>query len=279
MNTSESYWISTNEALTMQSKTILNDYLLRLKTASMEETTISINRSILERFLSECTVPFEDLNSDDVLKWFQAYSVGKKIQTLDVVISILSLFFKFCITEDYLNNKVVNSLWQYIIPQSLPKHLNGQEYTSVKLALEQVSLRDQVLVLFLFSSGCRSSELTQLTIQDVDLAKYSAEIKGKGGRSRTILFSIECGILLKEYLSTRSGDQTEPLFLNKLNKQLGTKEIYKVTTNLGQLAGLSRTLSPNVCRHTSAMNMYSKGLSVEFITELMGHTDLRTTYK
>lgn len=261
----------------MQTKTILNEYLLSLKLANKAEATISNYRSILERFFSECTVPINDLISDDVLKWFQAYSVGKKEKTLDLVLSTFSSFFKFCMAEDYMDIMVIKNRWRPKIPLSLPKYLNEQEYARVKLAAEKFPLRDRVLVLFLFSSGCRRFEVIQLAIQDVDLDKRTAVVKGKGKKIRNIHFSEECGLLLKEYLSTRSGDQTEPLFLNKFNKRLGRGGIYNITKKLGKLADLEQTLHPHVCRHTFATNMLARGADLEFIADELGHNDLNTT--
>lgn len=277
MKSSQKYWISTNETISVQTKTILNEYLLSLKLENKAEATISKYRSILERFFSECTVPIDDLISDNVLNWFQAFSIGKKEKTLDLVLSTLSSFFKFCIAEDYMDSMVIKNRWRPKIPQSLPKYLNEQEYARVKLAAEQLPLRDRVLVLFLFSSGCRRFEVTQLAIQDVDLDKRTAGVKGKGKKIRTIHFSEECGLLLKDYLRTRSGDQTEPLFLNKFNNALGQGGIYKITKKLGELAGLKQTLHPHIFRHTFATNMLARGADLEFIADEMGHNDLNTT--
>nr|WP_240338298.1 tyrosine-type recombinase/integrase [Peribacillus alkalitolerans] len=74
---------------------------------------------------------------------------------------------------------LIKKRWRPKIPQSLPKFLNEQEYARVKLAAEHLSLRDRALVLFLFSSGCRNSEVADITIQDVGLERRTVEVKGK----------------------------------------------------------------------------------------------------
>lgn len=277
MNSSKKYWISTNEVISVQTKTILNEYLLSLKLANKAESTISRYCSMLERFFSECTVPIHDLTSDDVLKWFQKNSIGKKEKTLDFVLSILFSFFKFCIAEEYLDTIVIKKRWRPKIPQSLPKYLNEHEYARVKLAAEQLSVRDRALVLFLLSSGCRRIEVSQLTIQDVDLERRTAKVIGKGKKIRNIHFSEECAIVLREYLQTRTGNPTEPLFMNKFGQGLQQNGIYKVIRRLGEMAGLEQTLHPHCLRHTFATNMLARGAKIEFIADEMGHTDLNTT--
>jgi integrase len=69
---------------------------------------------------------------------------------------------------------------------------------------------------------------------------------------RYVHFSEECGLLLKDYLCTRSGNEAGPLFQNKFGQGLGTGVIYYVTRKLGEKAGLNQSLHPHVFRHTFA---------------------------
>jgi integrase/recombinase XerD len=149
----QSYWQSTNETILVQIRPILNEYLLSLKLANKAETTITKYKWILERFFCECTNSLEELTSDEVLKWLNEYSQGKKPKTVDLFLSVFSSFFKFCLAEEYKEHMVVKKRWRPKIAQSLPKYLNEHEYARVKLASESLSIRDRAIVLFLFSSG------------------------------------------------------------------------------------------------------------------------------
>ncbi|ATP40848.1 integrase [Solibacillus sp. R5-41] len=276
-NHEKKYWISTHEAIPIQTRKILNEYLLSLKLANKAEATISKYRSLLERFCSECLVALDLLTSEDVLKWVNKFSVGKKETTVIIVLSILSSFFKFCLEEDYLEKMLMKKRWGPKVPQPLPKFLTEQEYARVKMAAERLPLRDRALVLFLFSSGCRRSEVAQLLIQDVDLERRTVVVQGKGKKFRQVHFSEECALIIKDYLWTRSGDVKEPLFMNIYGQPLQQNGIYKITTKLGKLAGLEQSLHPHCCRHTFATNMLARGAELEFIADEMGHTNLNTT--
>lgn len=83
--------------------------------------------------------------------------------------------------------------------------------------------------------------------------------------------------MLREYLQTRTGNPTEPLFMNKFGQGLQQNGIYKVIRRLGEMAGLEQTLHPHCLRHTFATNMLARGTKIEFIADEMGHTDLNTT--
>jgi len=277
MSNEKIYWQSTHKDILVQTKNVLNEYLLSLKLANKAETTITKYRWVLELFFSECTIPLVELTSDDVLQWLNAYSEDKKPKTIDLILSVLSSFFKFCLAEDHLDKRVIKKRWRPKIPQSLPKYLTEQEYARVKLATENLSLRNRALILFLFSSGCRTSEVSQLNIQDIHLEKRTASVKGKGKKIRSVHFSEECALVLKDYLKTRTGDKDEPLFMNRFGQRLTEKGIYYTTIKLGKMAGLTQSLHPHCCRHTFATNMLARGAKIEFIAEELGHSDLNTT--
>ncbi|WP_261753385.1 site-specific tyrosine recombinase/integron integrase [Tenuibacillus multivorans] len=256
---------------------MLNEYLLSLKLANKAESTIKKYRSVLECFLSGCPVPIDTLTSDDILNWLNTCSKGKKPRTMDLYLSTLSSFFHFCLAEDYVDNVIIKNRWRPKIPHALPKYLNEQEYARVLLESEKLPLRDRALVMFLFSSGCRKSEVSNLNIQDVDLEQRTAKVMGKNNKIRHVHFSEESAIVLKDYLQTRKGEATDPLFMNKFGKSLKSSGIYNITTKLGKMAELSQSLHPHICRHTFATNMLARGAELEFIADEMGHADLNTT--
>lgn len=277
MSPPKKYWISENQLIPHETRSIFNEYLLSLKLENKAEATVSKYRSIIEKFLVGCTVPIEELTAGDVLAWFLQYSINKKPKTIDLVLACLSSFFTFCLAEEYMETVVIKNRWRPKIPYSLPNYLNEQEYARVKLAAEKLPIRDRAVILFLFSSGVRRSEVAQLTIQDVNLVKRTVEVVGKGKKIRHVHISEECALVLREYLQTRTADESGPLFLNKFKQHLGAQGIYKITTSLGKLAGLKRRLNPHSCRHTFATNMLARGTELEFIADEMGHADLNTT--
>ena len=277
MSLSKKYWISVDEKIDKDTRTILNEYLLNMKLSNKAETTIVKYKNILELFLSECPIKIADLKSENIFNWLQFYQVGKKPKTIDGVLAALSSFFKFCLSEEYMDQWVLKRRWRPKIPQSLPKYLSEPEYVKVKSVSEQLTLRDRGIILFLFSSGCRRGELVNIKLKDIDLEKRTAQVIGKGNKFRTVHFSIECSIVLKEYFRTRTMDPESPLFLNRWGHPLGRNGIYKLVKKLGVLSELSQSLHPHVCRHTFATHLLARGADLQFIAEEMGHADLNTT--
>jgi len=234
----QKYWESTREDIPILTRKVINEYLLSLKLTNKAEATITKYRWILERFFSECLVSLDELISEDVLTWLNKFSAGKNTKTLNLFLSTLSSFFQFCLEEEFLENMVMKTRWRLKIPQGLPNYLTEQEYAQVKLTAEKLTLRDRALVLFLFSSGCRRAEVAKLCIENVNLDRRTAEILGKGNKYRQIHFSVECAIVLKEYLLTRTYEKKDPLFMNKFGNKLQSNGIYNVVRKLGEMAGL-----------------------------------------
>jgi integrase/recombinase XerD len=277
MSNPQKYWESTNETILTQTRMILNEYLSSLKLENKSEATIKTYRWILERFFSNCLTPILELTSDDVLKRLNDLSKGKKPKTIELFLTTLSSFFNFCREEDYLENMIIKKRWRPKLPLSLPRYLNEQEFAQVKLVTESSSLQVRAIILFLFSSGCRRSELSNLNIQDVDIKKRTAIVKGKGKKMRLVHFSEECALVLTNYLQTRTYDKTDPLFINRREQRLQPFEIYNITLEIGKKAGLKQPLHPHCCRHTFATNMLARGANLEFIAAELGHTNLNTT--
>lgn len=277
MESEKKYWVSTSELIFLKTRTILNEYLLSLKLENKAVATIIKYREILERFLRECKIPIEDLVSDDVRTWLDEYSVGKKPRTVDLTLAALSSFFTYCLDEEYMQHSVLKKRWKPKIPKSLPKYLDEYEHARVKRIAEQLPARDRALILFLFSSGCRVSEVSNLNIQDIKLKKRTAEVIGKGKKIRHVHYSEECALVLDGYLQTRTGRPTEPLFKNKFGNRLLVGGIQQVLKKAGVKAGLKQSFHPHNCRHTFATNMLARGADLQFIADEMGHSDLNTT--
>lgn len=277
MNKSDKYWQSNHCGISAASKQILNEYLLRLKVENKAVATIIKYRRILEKFLCECTIPLEKLTSNEVKKWLDEFSEGKKPKTLDLILAALSSFFNFCLEDEYMETTVMKKRWKPKIPQALPKYLDEFEYVQVKRTAEYLPIRDRALVLFLFSSGCRVSEASNLNLQDVNIEKRTAVVIGKGNKIRHIHFSEECALVLIEYLQTRSSDPAEPLFRNKFGQRLLKGGIQQILKKLGKKAGLVQSFHPHCCRHTFATNMLARGATLQFIADELGHSNLNTT--
>jgi integrase/recombinase XerC len=143
--------------------------------------------------------------------------------------------------------------------------------------------RDRLVIELLYMAGLRRSELIGLNCEDIDFARMTILVRGKGGKERLIPFSQTLGSRLKDYLAERKGMiiadeiQENALLLTDKARRTYPKYIYnKVTHYLGLITS-SENRSPHVLRHTFATHLAEGGADINAIKELLGHSSLAST--
>lgn len=271
----DNYWVIESANINPEAKLIANKYLESLKIANKSPATVNKYRWVIDMFLTYAPKQLDELESEDILQWLTD-NKDKKEKTVNLFISVLSGFFKFCLDEEYIEKVLVKHRWRPKIPSSIPKYLDSYEQARIKITAESMPIRNRAIVEFLFSSGCRRSEVASLNIEDIDLDNRTAKVIGKGKKIREVYFSEECAILLNEYLREHKRENPA-LFINCLGNRLTGEGIYKITTKLGIKAGLPNKFNPHKTRHSYGYNMMTKGADIQFIGDSLGHSDLNTT--
>lgn len=254
----------------------VNEFLLDLKLMNKSKGTIIQYRDYLERFFIRHDESIRDLSSETLQQWFMKQEAHLMEKTLSQRIAILSSFFNFCVQEEYIELSPIKSRWYPRLPKPIPKFLEKEDIAKTRYQSEKLSSRNQAMVEFMLSSGCRIGEMHQLDCSDVNIENRSAHVLGKGGRIRQIHFSEKCRVLLERYLESRE-HEASALFTTSNGKRLGIPGIRKIVKELGEEAGMDTRLHPHRFRHTFATELLSKGADLEFIGAELGHTELSTT--
>jgi integrase/recombinase XerC len=134
--------------------------------------------------------------------------------------------------------------------------------------------RDLAIVEVLYATGIRVSELVGLDVGDVDLARRTMRVLGKGAKERVVPFGAPAATALGAYLQ----DQRKgALFLGARGGRLTTRAVYRVVADL--LASLegSGPAGPHVLRHTAATHLLDGGADLRIVQELLGHASMGTT--
>ena len=128
-------------------------------------------------------------------------------------------------------------------------------------------------------TGCRNHELTDIRVQDVDIAQQSVIINaGKGELGRICPVTGECVEELVEYLRERKGNPEDWLFVTKRHgHQLQTQDIRKIVRTVATRAGIATRVWPHLFRHSLATDMLERGASVYSIQAILGHAYVSTT--
>ncbi len=137
--------------------------------------------------------------------------------------------------------------------------------------------RTRAMVEFLLSTGCRVSEMGQLNYNQINFDKGEVVVFGKGGKERICYLNEAACLYVKKYLETRT-DNNPALFVDvqKPHKRLGIGRIEAIIRELGRAAGVMN-VHPHRFRRTTASWASRRGMKVELIQKMLGHTDINTT--
>ena len=153
------------------------------------------------------------------------------------------------------------------------------------------SLRDLLLLEFLYGSGCRVSEAVGLDVADVEPDEGRARVLGKGNKERVVFFGAECRALLQQYLPLRaarvrtwSAPPAAParvarraLFLGRRGGRLGDRAARRIVSAATAAAGIDKRVTPHSLRHSFATHLLDAGANVRVVQELLGHASISTT--
>lgn len=164
----------------------------------------------------------------------------------------------------------------------------------IELLVKQVDLtrknglRDYVILLLLYTTGIRVSELIRIRVKDLSLTEpYTMIIRGKGNKGRYVPLLKVAIPHIQKYLSVMKYDcdarYSEILFKNHMGRPFTRQGINYLLKKYGDMARKNGTayvpedLSPHKLRHTAAMELLTSGVDLMYIRDLLGHSSVTTT--
>lgn len=219
--------------------------------------------------------PLDDITTYDLRFYLSAKrQEGKNSnRTLDGMRRCFSSFFGWLTAEGLIRRNPCLALAQIKYRKTVKKPFSATDLERIRKACEKI--RDLALVDFLYSTGCRVSEVSNLDIADVDFERMECRVLGKGNKERIVYLSPVAGMHLKEYLDSRQ-DDGDCLFTGRAGKRIGKNGIEALLKRIGQVAGVDN-VHPHRYRRTLATNLLDRGMNIQDVAAILGHADLKTT--
>lgn len=244
--------------------------------------TLKQYRGTLTYFFKATGLPLEKVTANDIRIYLYNYQNARGISnaSLDSIRSILTTFFEWCVNEDYLPKNPAKKIQKIKYQKSERAAMSHLELEIIRSACR--SNREHALIEFLFSSGCRISEVCDMMIEDVDLDKHTAIVRhGKGDKRRPIYLSDAAAVILRKYLKARR-DKDPHLFVRSRRYHTGVFSMTPDALRRDVAKVLARTkisthITPHVFRHTFATLAIQSGMPVEQIQRVLGHANISTT--
>ena len=245
-----------------------------------------------EAWLAETGVPLDQV-TEPVVERYVAHlrSTGKApSSTARALVAVRSLH-RFLLEEGRAALDPTGEVGVPRVPVGLPKALTEAEVAALLAAVgggSAKALRDRAILELLYSTGMRISELTGLSLGDLQLADGTLRALGKGSKERLVPVGRYARDALEAWLGpggrpalaparwTRRSD-SDAVFLNTRGGRLSRQGAWAVVRSYGDRIGLGPRLTPHVLRHSCATHMLDHGADIRVVQELLGHASVATT--
>ena len=252
-----------------------------LKTFAVIKSLEGLSDKTIDRYLREnrkliefLNMPLEDITTNDIRVYMASRRKNNvSNRTLDGMRRCYSTFFDWLHKEDVIPKNPCSGLKQIKYKKEVKKPFSAVELEKIKVACDNI--RDTALVHFLYSTGCRVSEVSNLNITDVNYETHECLVLGKGNKERIVYISEVAMMYLKKYLSTRTST-SEALFEGKGTERLGGQGIRAILNRIEKQSGVPN-VHPHRFRRTLTTNLINRGMSIQEVAEILGHADLKTT--
>ena len=260
---------------------ISNDDALKLfidskRIEGCSERSLKYYQTTLKSAFKNITKNYLVIETEDVRKYLSEYkqkSNASKI-TIDNVRRVISSFFAWLESEDYILKSPMRRIHK-VKTGKVVKETYSDEMIEL-MRQNTACLRDLVIIDFLFSTGMRVGEIVKLNKSDLDLEAKECIVIGKGNKQRKVYFDARTKLEIKQYLSSRK-DNEKALFVS-LFKPFKRLEISGIEIALRKIGKkLNIKIHPHKFRRTLATKAIDKGMPIEQVQKLLGHSQIDTT--
>ena len=239
--------------------------------------TLKYYRASLLKMFSLIQLHVLHIKTEDLRQYLVDYQKINNCSkaNLDNIRRILSSFFAWLEDENFIIKSPVRRIHKIRTNQTVKETYSDE---SLELMRDHCrNLRDLALIDFLSSTGVRVGELVNLNREDVDFENRECVVLGKGNKERPVYFDARTKIHLKNYLESRK-DDNPALFvsLQKPYKRLEISGVEIRLRKLGRELNICR-VHPHKFRRTVATRAIDKGMPIEQVQRLLGHTKIDTT--
>ncbi len=269
------------------------DYLIVEKNYSAN--TIAAYRNDLTQFLTYIsnsgrlpTNPgWADVNQAHIIDYI-LHLKDREYATSTVArkVAAVKSFFRFIQQTGVIAEDPTASIDSPKVKKQPPKALSRQqiEHLLAESAKDRSAkgLRDRALMVLLYATGMRVTELVSLDLTDVNLTVGTVRCASRGDQERVVQLNEMAVQALREYLHNgrpRLGASSEEraLFVNHRGKRLTRQGLWLIIKRYVRAAGISDEVTPHTLRHSFALHMLNQGADIREVQQLLGHASPSTT--
>jgi integrase/recombinase XerD len=241
------------------------------------DRTIDYYKSTIEHLISTVDRSVRKISTEEIREYLSSYQKRNNCTnvTVDNVRRNISSFFSWLEEEDYVLKSPMKRIHK-IKTKTVVKNVISDEAIE-KLRDNCSGSRDLAIIDLLYSTGIRVGELVNLNIDDIDLEGRECIVYGKGDKERRVYFDAKAKVHLKDYLDSRD-DDNKALFvtLDSPHERIKISGVEIRLRQLGRRLNIDR-IHPHKFRRTMATRAIDKGMPIEQVQKILGHSQIDTT--
>lgn len=267
----------TKSASSVSNSNYLAMFLNAKKIEGCSERTLVYYKTTVEKLLDEVDDPIRKVTTDDIRDYLANYQGlnGCSKTTIDNIRRNISSFFTWLEEEDYIIKSPMRRIHKIKTTKTVKEVISDEEIEKMRDKCK--NLRDLAIIDLLYSTGIRIGELVRLNIDDIDFEERECIVFGKGDKERRVYFDAKTKIHLMSYINSRF--DTNPALFVTLDAPYDRLQISGVEIrlrHLGRELGINK-VHPHKFRRTMATRAIDKGMPIEQVQKLLGHSQIDTT--
>jgi integrase/recombinase XerD len=206
-------------------------------------------------------------------------------ESIYLEIAALRAFYRYAENEKLLPANIAETLSLPRRWKRLPKSLSGQDIERLltpETPETPRSLCDQAVLELAYASGLRLAELRGLRLEQLHLEAGFINVIGKGNKERVVPLGRPAVLAIQRYLKTGRPKLVTPrspaaVFLTQRGTPFAAVTLWLRIKQRARRAGIERTVTPHMLRHSFATHLLDNGADLRVIQELLGHANISTT--
>lgn len=252
-------------------------FMVSKKLQGLTDRSLKAYKGEIKRALASINKQYDEITSNDI-KYYLACMQLKgtcNSKTIDNSRRFLSAFFQWLEDEEYINKNPIKKIKKIRQKEEIKKAFKYDEIERLKLVCAEKF--EIALVETLLSTGVRANELVNIKLSDVNFNENEIKVLGKGNKERIVYLNSSSKIRLLDYLNNKKV-QSDYLFSKSRSPfdGFGGDHIRKTIKLIGIKSGVADT-HPHRFRRTSATIAHKRGMQIEEIQKMLGHSSLATT--
>ena len=267
--------------ISQQNKELIDEFSTVLSVdRSLSNNTLGAYISDLKKLINFCeNQDLTTLNKHHILAFINNLkNAGLSSRSIARIISSLKTFYKQQVLNETISSNPMQSIKTPKLPQKLPDVLSHEEITAIMEAIDYskpAGVREKTIVMLLYGSGLRVSELVSLKLNNLFLDEGFIKVLGKGNKERVLPVTSRAYDSINKYIEHSRNifvneKSNSYLFLGVRGGQLSDREIRRIVK-------LRAGTFPHSLRHTFATHLLDGGADLRIVQELLGHNDPSTT--